>query len=77
MILLVYLQHGDVESLMSYFKNGYYCDEDSVKEAVKSQGMFNIIDFKSNYKADFVILKNNEYRKTEFEIKAGKLVSLK
>ena len=29
--------------------------------------MFNIIDHQSNYKADFIILKNEPYRFTEFE----------
>ena len=29
--------------------------------------MFNIIEDKSSYKADFVILKNEPYRQTEFE----------
>ena len=29
--------------------------------------MFNIIDFATNYKADFIILKNDSYRIAEFE----------
>lgn len=29
--------------------------------------MFNIIDHKSNYKADFMIVKDNEFEKTKFE----------
>ena len=31
--------------------------------------MFNIVDFASNYKADFIILKNKPYRLTVFERK--------
>jgi hypothetical protein len=64
---IVHLKHDDVVNLMSYFKEGYYWDEDAVKDAVNNKGMFNIIDFKSNYKADFVILKDSKYRQTEFE----------
>lgn len=63
---VVHLKQTDVKSLVAYFKDGYYCDEDAVNDAVRNEGMFNIIDFKTNYKADFVILKQNEYRQTEF-----------
>jgi hypothetical protein len=64
---VVHLQTGDVKSLTEYFKDGYYCDEDAVKEAIERKGMFNIIDHASGYKADFIILKNEPYRFTEFE----------
>lgn len=36
-------------------------------DAIEQQGMFNVIDSVSGFKADFVIRKNNEYRITEFE----------
>jgi len=64
---IVHLQQKDVKSLMYNFREGYYCDEDAVKEAIENKGMFNIIDYQSNYKADFIILKNEPYRITEFE----------
>lgn len=64
---VVHLKPSDASLLAGFFKEGYYCDEDSIKEAIKMEGMFNIIDHKSNYKADFVILKNRPYRKIEFE----------
>jgi len=61
------LKPGDVKYLAEHFKDGYYCDEDAVREAVHNKTMFNIIDHKSGYKADFIILKNESYRITEFE----------
>lgn len=64
---VVHLQPEDVPPLMECFKEGYYCDEDAVKEAIKNKGMFNIIDHKSGYKADLIILKDELYRLTEFE----------
>lgn len=64
---IVHLQPGDAEGLVSHFKEGYYCDEDAVRDAIKTRGMFNIIDHKSSYKADFMILKQEIYRLTEFE----------
>mgnify|MGYP001187656531 CR=1 FL=1 len=63
---IVHLKPSDSPLLADFFKEGYYCDEESIKEAIRQEGMFNIIDHKSNYKADFVILKNNPYRRTEF-----------
>lgn len=64
---IVHLKLGNVKALMEFFKEGYYCDKSAIEEAVKQKGMFNIIDHNSGYKADFVILKNEEYRLTEFE----------
>lgn len=64
---IVHLKPSDVKPLINDFADGYYCDEDAIRYAIANEGMFNIIDFKSNYKADFVILKNNLYRQTEFE----------
>lgn len=64
---IVHLEQKDVIPLMKQFSDGYYCDEDAVREAVVSKGMFNIIDHKSSYKADFIILKDEPYRQTEFD----------
>lgn len=64
---IVHLKPGDAKGLVTYFKEGYYCDEDAVNEAIESRGMFNIIDHASGYKAVFIILKNEAYRFTEFE----------
>lgn len=64
---VVHLQQKDVDGLTEYFKKGYYCDKDAVKDAIRLKSMFNIIDFETNYKAGFIILKNEPYRITEFE----------
>ena len=63
---VVHLQAKDVDSFVQHFEQGYYCNVDSVKDAIKSGGMFNIIDHASGYKADFIILKNEPFRQTEF-----------
>lgn len=64
---VVHLKPGDVKDLVKHFKEGYYCDEDAIIDAILNKSMFNIIDHKSGYKADFIILKNEPYRITEFE----------
>ena len=61
------MQSNNIEALLQAFKEGYYCEEDAVKEAVKYRGMFNIIDHASGFKADFVVLKNEPFRQAEFE----------
>ncbi len=64
---VIHLQLKDVKAFVENFKQGYYCDEDAVKEAIANTSMFNIIDHSSGFKADFVILKSEPYRQTEFE----------
>jgi len=64
---VVHLQPDDVKKLVEYFNDGFYCDEDAIRDAIQHKSMFNIIDHKSGYKADFIILKNEPYRITEFE----------
>ena len=63
---VIHLHPQDVEALVNHFKDGYYCDRDAIREALHRKTMFNIIDHASGFKADFVILKDNEYRQTEF-----------
>jgi hypothetical protein len=64
---IVHLRDENIDGLLEYFKEGYYCSEEAVRDAVKMRTMFNIIDHKSGYKADFVILKDEPFRQTEFE----------
>lgn len=64
---VVHLNYSDIPYLTGYFKEGYYYDEDSIKEAIKHEGLFIIIDHKSNYKAGFIIRANNEFEKIKFE----------
>jgi len=66
MDFIVHLQVQHIDKITEYFKKGYYCDESSIREAVKTKGMFNIIDHTSGFKADFVVLKNNAFRQAEF-----------
>jgi hypothetical protein len=64
---VVHLRDENINSLLEHFKKGYYCSEEAVRDAVKTRSMFNIIDHKSGYKADFVILKNEPFRQVELE----------
>ena len=63
---IVHLKPSDTLLVRDFFKEGYYWDEDSIADAIKTEGMFNIIDHKSNYKADFIILRDNEFEQVKF-----------
>ena len=66
MDFIVHLQLEDVDKLVTHFNKDFYCDKDAIKDAIMRKSMFNIIDHMSQYKADFVLLKDTEYRQLEF-----------
>jgi len=55
-----------VDQLCILFQNDFYMDKSSVIDAVKKEGMFNIIHNKYIIKVDFVVRKNSVYRQKEF-----------
>ncbi len=64
---IIHLEPKNLDLFVDSFKDGYYCDKDGVREAVETSfKMFNIIDYASGYKADFIVLKNEAFRKEEF-----------
>lgn len=67
---IIHLHPKFVDSFVDKFQEGYYLDKDAVLDALNSKShLFNIIDHASNFKADFVVLKNDEFRKEEFSRK--------
>jgi hypothetical protein len=66
---VIHLQPQDIDSFVAHFDGAYYCSKDAVIDAVNRQSIFNVIDHASGFKADFVVLKNSEYRLVEFERK--------
>lgn len=63
---VVHLKPTDVLVLKEYFKDGYFCDEDAMIDAIRRKSMFNIIDHKSNFKADFIVLKDDSFEYEKF-----------
>ena len=63
---IVHLQPKDVESFVNHFSGNYYCDVDSINDAIHNLSLFNVIDHASGFKAGFVILKNEVFRREEF-----------
>jgi Nucleotidyltransferase of unknown function (DUF6036) len=65
---VIHLEPKNLDLFVNSFKDGYYCDKDVVRESIETPiKMFNIIDHTSGYKADFIILKNEEFRQEEFK----------
>jgi len=60
---IVQIKKTDADIFANRFNAGYYCNKDSITDAVQHEGMFNIIDHASGFKADFVVLKDSTYRK--------------
>ena len=65
--IVIELQKKDIDQFCKIFETGFYIDTEIVQEEVKRQGMFNVIDHESGYKIDFIIRKNSDYRRLEFE----------
>jgi hypothetical protein len=64
--IVIELQKNDIDRFCKIFETGYYIDALTVQEEVKRRGMFNVIDFESGYKIDFIVRKNSDYRQLEF-----------
>lgn len=64
--IILQVSYADVGKIVALFKKDFYIDENSVRQAVRDQSMFNIIHNESVIKVDFIIRKDEEYRKEEF-----------
>lgn len=61
---VVKISPKDVDLFVHFFQEGYYCEPESILDAIHHQSIFNIIDFKSGFKADLIVLKNEEFNST-------------
>ena len=57
----------DAERVFSLFSDDFYVDRETIKDAIRRKGIFNIIHHDGIVKVDFIICKDSEYRKVEFE----------
>ena len=57
------------EQLIAFVKSlgdDYYVSDDTTREALKNNSMFNVIDIQNSWKADFIIRKNRPFSIEEF-----------
>ncbi len=64
---VIHLELNNINRFINLFQERFYLNKDTIKEEVEKQGFFNLIDNESIYKIDFIIRKNNKYRKLEFD----------
>jgi len=64
--LVVECRSQDIPQLLDLFSGDCYISEETVKDAVSSLGMFNIIHTEYCIKADFVLRQDAPYRELEF-----------
>lgn len=65
--VVIHLQDTDIDAFVQAFSKDFYYHLPTIQEEVRRRGMFNLIDNQSGYKVDFMIRKDTDYRKTEFE----------
>jgi hypothetical protein len=67
--IVVELSERDVGKFILAFEEDHYLEPATVREAVKSRGMFNLIHDRYVIKVDFVVRKDTPYRRKEFSRK--------
>lgn len=65
--IVVSLGDRDSSEMVSLFKGDYYVSADAVANATRQQSMFNIVHLESVVKVDFIVRKEIEYRRIEFD----------
>jgi hypothetical protein len=64
--IVVSLNEEDVIGLVAALAPDFYVDADSVRAAVVSQGLFNLMHLATSIKVDLIVRKGSEYRQVEF-----------
>ena len=65
----IVVEIDNVDKFYNLFKDDYYIDIEMIKNSIYHQSMFNIIHSTEIIKIDFIIRKDSDYRKKEFDRK--------
>ena len=65
--VVVAIGPNDVEQMASLFEPEYYLSKESMRESIAHKSVFNLIHHESVIKVDFIVRKQGEYRRVEFE----------
>src|SRR5262252_4185333 len=65
--IVVSMSEANVSTAVSIFSPDFYIDEDSVRSAIVSQRMFNLMHLETGIKVDLIVKKGSEYRHVEFD----------
>jgi len=64
--VVVELTAADAGHVTALFAGDFYCDPDTIRDAIVHQGMFNLIHTERVVKVDCIVRKDTLYRRTEF-----------
>lgn len=64
--IVIELYEENLSNFLNIFGENYYLNKETVLIETKKHGMFNVIDFETGFKIDFIIRKESDYRKHEF-----------
>jgi hypothetical protein len=64
--IVVELSQRDLDRFIPLFEKDYYMEPQTVRNAVETKGMFNLIHDEFIIKIDFVVRKDTPYRRREF-----------
>lgn len=64
--IVVSLHEDDVAGIVTLLSPDFYIDADSVRSAVMSQRLFNLMHLATSIKVDLIVRKSSEYRQVEF-----------
>lgn len=65
--IVIGLSESDSQTIVDIFEDDYYLSTDAVADAIRGHTMFNLVHYDSVVKVDFIVRKESEYRKLEFE----------
>jgi len=64
--IVIELGREDAETIYNLFCDDFYVNLDVIEQEIENKGIFSIIHFEEVVKIDFIIRKESEYRKLEF-----------
>ncbi len=65
--IVVALTARDVPRVVAAFSPDFYLDNEAARAAVQSARLFNLMHFNSGIKVDFIVRKDDAFRRLEFE----------
>ncbi len=65
--IVVEMYDYDVPSFIKMLDDKFYYFQEGIYEEIRRKGMFNIIDFETGYKVDFITMKKDLYERVKFQ----------
>jgi hypothetical protein len=65
--VVIAIAEKDIDRIVALFRPDYYVSEQSIRESLAHESIFNLIHNESVIKVDCIIRKNSAYRREEFD----------